>query len=278
MKIQCNVCEAAEATVLCCADEAALCRNCDEKVHAANKLASKHQRVLLTSSNSKMPKCDICQETAGYFFCLEDRALLCRKCDVAIHTISSHVSSHQRFLLTGVKVGLEASSIVDASSFSSNFQPTKNGVPSSSTDQYTKPMPVQADGANDFAPPSLPFTGGSSANDIQQWEFNEFLGLTHVNHNYNYVDNVSSKARNGKVGDTDCSPILRAMEAELDEGLGQVPDALWTVPQINSSPTVSGLCWPKSHDHHHDQLDTAAFVPDTCYQQSTTSLKRRRQY
>lgn len=26
-------------------------------------------------------------ETAGYFFCSEERALLCRKCDVAVHTL-----------------------------------------------------------------------------------------------------------------------------------------------------------------------------------------------
>ncbi|KAH9610646.1 hypothetical protein KSS87_002961 [Heliosperma pusillum] len=107
MKIQCNVCETAEATVLCCADEAALCDLCDQKVHAANKLASKHQRVSLSTTSSHMPKCDICQEAAGYFFCLEDRALLCRKCDISIHTVNSFVSGHQRFLLTGVKVGLE---------------------------------------------------------------------------------------------------------------------------------------------------------------------------
>ncbi|XP_020595297.1 B-box zinc finger protein 22-like [Phalaenopsis equestris] len=66
MKIQCNACEAAEAKVLCCADEAALCWECDEKVHAANKLAGKHQRVLLLSASSsnpsyRVPKCDICQ-------------------------------------------------------------------------------------------------------------------------------------------------------------------------------------------------------------------------
>lgn len=65
MKIQCNACEVAEASVVCCADEAALCWACDEKVHAANKLASKHQRVPLSnSSSSHMPKCDICQVTS----------------------------------------------------------------------------------------------------------------------------------------------------------------------------------------------------------------------
>uniref|UniRef100_A0ACD5ZTB3 Uncharacterized protein n=1 Tax=Avena sativa TaxID=4498 RepID=A0ACD5ZTB3_AVESA len=112
MKIQCNACGAAEARVLCCADEAALCAACDEEVHAANKLASKHQRVPLLpdappATASAPPKCDICQEASGYFFCLEDRALLCRDCDVAIHTVNSFVSAHQRFLLTGVQVGLE---------------------------------------------------------------------------------------------------------------------------------------------------------------------------
>ncbi|KAI3710329.1 hypothetical protein L2E82_40107 [Cichorium intybus] len=50
----------------------------------------------------------LCSESVGYFFCSEDRALLCRKCDVAIHAVNQLVSSHQRFLLTGVKVGLEA--------------------------------------------------------------------------------------------------------------------------------------------------------------------------
>ncbi|KAG2404995.1 B-box zinc finger protein [Vigna angularis] len=65
MKIQCNVCEATEAKVLFYADEAALCWECDEKVNAANKLASKHQRVPLSTSSSHMPKCDICQVYVG---------------------------------------------------------------------------------------------------------------------------------------------------------------------------------------------------------------------
>lgn len=74
MKIQCSVCEAAEANVLCCADEAALCWACDEKVHEANKLASKHQRVPLSGSSPQIPKCDICQAllypTQFFFFAI----------------------------------------------------------------------------------------------------------------------------------------------------------------------------------------------------------------
>lgn len=64
MKIQCDVCEKAPATVICCADEAALCAKCDIEVHAANKLASKHQRLLLQCLSNKLPTCDICQVTS----------------------------------------------------------------------------------------------------------------------------------------------------------------------------------------------------------------------
>ncbi|KAH9726158.1 B-box zinc finger protein 22 [Citrus sinensis] len=123
MKLQCEVCEKAEAEVLCCADEAVLCSNCDVKVHTANKLSRKHQRFSLLKHNaaaassssssspsaSQLPSCDICQERNGFFFCLEDRAILCRQCDVSIHMASPFLSSHQRFLIGGIKVALESS-------------------------------------------------------------------------------------------------------------------------------------------------------------------------
>ncbi|KAI3412548.1 HSF_DOMAIN domain-containing protein [Psidium guajava] len=57
----CDVCERAQATVICCADEAALCAKCVVELHAANKLASKHQRLLLHSLSTKLPVCNICQ-------------------------------------------------------------------------------------------------------------------------------------------------------------------------------------------------------------------------
>lgn len=306
MKIQCNVCEVAEAVVLCCADEAALCWNCDEKVHAANKLASKHQRVPLSNStNSQMPNCDICQETVGYFFCLEDRALLCRKCDVAIHTVNNLVSSHQRFLLTGVKVGLEAAengaSLSPGKSNSGEkiTEPEKlrsvpaRDVPVSATSQFNKVVPVQPTAVvGDCVPSKLPFASGGSFESNQQWQFDDFLALTDFNQNYDYLDNGSSKADSGKLGESDGSPILRAMEIELDaeDCLGQVPDASWAVPQISSPPTASGLSWPKNRPHQHHQIISGSdtFVPDVCYlptpnfygsqQNTATTLKRRRNF
>lgn len=109
MKIQCDVCEKAPATVICCADEAALCATCDIEVHAANKLASKHQRLLLNSLSNKLPPCDICQEKTAFIFCVEDRALFCKDCDEPIHAANTRAANHQRYLATGIRVALSSS-------------------------------------------------------------------------------------------------------------------------------------------------------------------------
>lgn len=106
MKIQCDVCERNPATVICCADEAALCAKCDTEVHAANKLASKHQRLQLNCLSSKLPSCDICQEKTAFIFCVEDRALFCQDCDESIHAVSTLAANHQRYLATGIRVAL----------------------------------------------------------------------------------------------------------------------------------------------------------------------------
>ncbi|ERN20360.1 hypothetical protein AMTRI_Chr06g177810 [Amborella trichopoda] len=110
MKIQCDVCEKACASVICCADEAALCTECDIEVHEANKLASKHQRLHLHFISNQLPRCDICQEKPAFIFCVEDRALFCRDCDEPIHTTGSLSGNHQRFLATGIRVALASAS------------------------------------------------------------------------------------------------------------------------------------------------------------------------
>ncbi|XP_031403381.1 B-box zinc finger protein 21-like [Punica granatum] len=105
MKIQCDVCGKDEAALFCTADEAAICRGCDHRVHHANKLASQHQRFSLLSPSAKdFPLCDICQEKRAFLFCQQDRAILCWDCDVPIHTANEHTQKHNRFLLTGVKL------------------------------------------------------------------------------------------------------------------------------------------------------------------------------
>ncbi|KAL0443636.1 UNVERIFIED_CONTAM: B-box zinc finger protein 22 [Sesamum latifolium] len=286
MKIQCNVCGVAEANLLCCADEAALCRGCDQRVHAANKLAGKHQRVPLSTSSSQKPKCDICQ---GYenaclsnldrnnrlFLLPEDRALLCRKCDFAIHTKNTLVSRHQRFLLTGVKVGLEATEPGPSSSSGRTHShsnekisgpetrpPTKGTTQVSSSGQHSKNLPVQASMVGEFSSADLPFTGGSAAGSTSQWQLDEFLGFGDYNQNYNFMDNSSAMADSGKQGDADNSPILQATghEFEGDECTAQAPDTFWAVPEMLSPPTASGLYWPKYS--HSQSYSAATYVPD----------------
>ncbi|KAH1121570.1 hypothetical protein J1N35_004730 [Gossypium stocksii] len=94
MKIQCDVCNKEEASLLCTADEAALCHSYDHLVHHANNLASKHPRfsLLHPSSSKQAPLCDICQGNP------------LRDFDVPIHSANQHAHKQNRFRLTGVKL------------------------------------------------------------------------------------------------------------------------------------------------------------------------------
>ncbi|XP_057503336.1 B-box zinc finger protein 21-like isoform X1 [Actinidia eriantha] len=115
MKIQCDVCNKDEASVFCSADEAALCAACDHRVHHANKLAGKHHRFsLLLPSPKQFPLCDICQNKRAFLFCQQDRAILCRDCDVRIHQANEHTQNHNRFLLTGVKLSALTNGDIDS--------------------------------------------------------------------------------------------------------------------------------------------------------------------
>ncbi|KAG2703300.1 hypothetical protein I3760_06G132400 [Carya illinoinensis] len=126
MKIQCDVCDKGEATVFCPADEAALCDGCDSSIHHANILAGKHTRFSLIHPSKQVPLCDICQERRAFLFCKEDRAILCRECDLPIHKANEHTQKHDRFLLTGVKLHAYSSSSLYPTSSSSNGSESNN--------------------------------------------------------------------------------------------------------------------------------------------------------
>ncbi|KAL3835067.1 hypothetical protein ACJIZ3_009803 [Penstemon smallii] len=181
MKIQCDVCEKAQATVICCADEAALCAKCDVEVHAANKLASKHQRLLLECLNNKLPRCDICQEKAAFIFCVEDRALFCKDCDGAIHSANSLSANHQRFLATGIRVAL--SSGCNKENLKSQMEPR----PPKSNSQLSALKTPTHHVSGISSPPSwaiddlLQFSDYESSDKKDQLEFGELEWLTDMN-------------------------------------------------------------------------------------------------
>ncbi|XP_010906384.1 B-box zinc finger protein 21 isoform X2 [Elaeis guineensis] len=57
------------------------------------------------------------QERRGFVFCQEDRAILCRDCDVPIHGANHLTMKHNRFLLTGLRL---SSAPISSSSSSSS--------------------------------------------------------------------------------------------------------------------------------------------------------------
>ncbi|GLT85197.1 hypothetical protein SLE2022_033930 [Rubroshorea leprosula] len=87
----CDSCKSATATLFCRADTAFLCVNCDTKVHAANKLASRHARVWL---------CAVCEQAPAHVTCKADAAALCITCDRDIHSANPLARRHERVPVT----------------------------------------------------------------------------------------------------------------------------------------------------------------------------------
>lgn len=83
----CNVCRIASASLYCRADAAYLCSGCDVKVHGANKLASRHERVWL---------CEVCEQAPAAVTCKADAASLCVSCDADIHSANPLARRHER--------------------------------------------------------------------------------------------------------------------------------------------------------------------------------------
>ncbi|CAN6448778.1 unnamed protein product [Victoria cruziana] len=173
MKIQCDVCEKATASVICCADEAALCARCDVQVHKANKLASKHQRLPLQSlSSANFPRCDICQEKPAFIFCVEDRALFCRDCDEPIHVPGSLSGNHQRLLATGIRVALSSPCVNDSDQVC--LEPPASQNPAAVNKKPTKSSAVSGGEAVD---PFIPQQHREYP-PPENWTVNELLQLS----------------------------------------------------------------------------------------------------
>ncbi|KAJ7971155.1 CONSTANS-like protein [Quillaja saponaria] len=83
----CDTCRSAACTVYCRADLAYLCTGCDTRIHAANRVASRHERVWV---------CEACERAPAAFLCKADAASLCAACDADIHTANPLASRHHR--------------------------------------------------------------------------------------------------------------------------------------------------------------------------------------
>ncbi|GMY24495.1 zinc finger protein CONSTANS-LIKE 2-like [Fagus crenata] len=83
----CDTCRSAACTVYCRADSAYLCTGCDARIHAANRVASRHERVWV---------CEACERAPAAFVCKADAASLCTACDADIHSANPLARRHHR--------------------------------------------------------------------------------------------------------------------------------------------------------------------------------------
>jgi len=83
----CDGCRAAPSVVYCRADAAYLCASCDTRVHAANRVASRHERVRV---------CEACERAPAVLVCRADAAALCAACDAKVHSANPLAGRHQR--------------------------------------------------------------------------------------------------------------------------------------------------------------------------------------
>ncbi|BBN18270.1 protein MpBBX4 [Marchantia polymorpha subsp. ruderalis] len=277
MRVQCDGCERAVASIMCCADEAALCNECDTRIHAANKLANKHQRVSLMGQ-TESPRCDICQEKSAFFFCLEDRALLCRDCDVSIHSATALSSAHQRFLVPGTRVALEALSNSSpapqetATSEELARHPLSSIINGTATNSSKSPSVSYKQSS--YYTPTPSFTSPSSGK-TSVITSNKSVGMSNTSANHQSVSSTQAKRTSITEFLSDAIPNWRVDELlnipELGEGysLGDIAsskadqanlgDYDWTadlslfdeqvyaesfheVPQMFSNPAASGMC------------------------------------
>jgi hypothetical protein len=300
MRVQCDVCEKNKAAVMCCADEAALCTSCDTKVHAANKLANKHIRVPLVAQ-PEAPRCDICQEKTGFFFCLEDRALLCRDCDVSIHTANKLSSNHQRFLITGTRVGLDAISVQEGAeaaaeeavapsvSKKTSAKPESAATPSwlANGGQRERTKPVGTTSANAVEQQQQGFGLGRRTSSIPAdflsdavpvWGVDELLNLPELAEGYHMGDIGSSKADMNNLGDYDWMADLSMFEEQMyAESLHEVPQMFAPAPP---SRGIKATALNKGKAKQDAQFDDTFVVPDlgraTSPVSSAPATKRRR--
>ncbi|XP_062228667.1 zinc finger protein HD1-like [Phragmites australis] len=83
----CDGCHAAPSVVYCRADAAYLCASCDTRVHTANRVASRHERVRV---------CEACERMPAVLACRADAAALCATCDAQVHSANPLAGRHQR--------------------------------------------------------------------------------------------------------------------------------------------------------------------------------------
>jgi hypothetical protein len=119
-----------------------------------------------------------------YSICHEDRAFLCRGCDVSLHSANEAVKKHRRFLYTGVTVALaplgdkETAAPREATDVVKDVPPMAAPIRPTVTKTQAQKKRKAVDIEDDFAVPTMS-PDNSAGHGGVQWqsdeEFNSFV-------------------------------------------------------------------------------------------------------
>ncbi|XP_059286500.1 zinc finger protein CONSTANS-LIKE 4-like [Lycium ferocissimum] len=136
----CDSCKTTSATVFCRADSAFLCLSCDCKIHAANKLASRHARVWV---------CEVCEQAPASVTCKADAAALCVTCDRDIHSANPLARRHERFPVVPFYDSAIAVKCHGDGEGSTDFTPPHEHEEEAEAASWILPTPKEAGNDND---------------------------------------------------------------------------------------------------------------------------------
>ncbi|MBA0576168.1 hypothetical protein Golob_025276, partial [Gossypium lobatum] len=178
-------------------------------------------------------------EKRAFLFCQQDRAILCRDCDVPIHSANEHTQRHNRFLLTGVKLSSRSGTYNTTSSSS-------NG--GDSVPEFKVNNPISSISPPNFNPSSNEVDGSTSS--ISEYLI-EMLPGWHVEDLLDSSPSLSPfgfcKNDDGMLPFSDPAQSLYhlpQMEGPIGfkettmKGNKRWTNDAFTVPQINPPPTV----------------------------------------
>ncbi|XP_068638659.1 putative zinc finger protein At1g68190 [Aristolochia californica] len=88
MAMNCEFCGVSRPSLYCNADMASLCIPCDARVHSANNLSKRHERL---------PLCETCGIQPAFARCLDHILFMCQNCDSRAH---ESLARHRRQLIS----------------------------------------------------------------------------------------------------------------------------------------------------------------------------------
>lgn len=231
---KCEVCLEADAEVYNATEQLTSCCSC-----SSTRNGGAHCISLKATTGKAIPKCDICQQENAVFFCREDRALLCPKCDSTIHNANDTVRAHHRFLFSALQVDQERvgnSAAASGSYAKSRFagSSSMSGANKRSNDDFNNSRGANARGK--YGKDSVAPYGRDRAMETQllkrprmsrNGSENDLFGHTNATNNSNGNNNMNSENGTNDMSLTDGTPIgqlLQIPNLADDYGLKDVDD------------------------------------------------------